>query len=136
MVSPGLTIPADELSWRFSRSAGPGGQSVNTTDSRVELSWAPLESRALGEGQRRRLVPLLVNGRVRVSAAQERSQWQNRRIARHRLAALVRTALAPPARPRIATRPSRASQRRRMQAKRRRGELKQQRRIGPADQEG
>ena len=127
-----VVVPATELRWRFSRSGGPGGQSVNTTDSRVELSFdlaasiavpAELKERAL-----LRLAGRTVDGVLSVVAAEERSQWQNRRLARERLAEQLAAAMAPPARPRRATRPSRGSVERRIAAKRRRSEVKRTRR--------
>lgn len=124
----GLVVPAAELEERFSRSSGPGGQGVNTTDSRVELWWDPATSTALTPAQRERataaLTPYLVGDRVRVVAAEHRSQRRNRRAARERLATLLREALAPPPPARRATKPTRGSQRRRLDAKRRRSEIK------------
>jgi ribosome-associated protein len=104
----GLVIPAAELVERFSRSSGPGGQSVNTADSRA---LANLASR-------------LVDGRLVVDASEHRSQHRNRVAARERLADLLRSALAPPPPPRRPTRPSRRARQRRLDAKRQRGETK------------
>ncbi len=127
----GLVVPAAELDERFTRAGGPGGQGVNTTDSRVELWWDPATSGALTRTQRERataaLTAYLVGGRVRVVAAEHRSQRRNRRAARERLAALIRQALAPPPPPRRPTRPTRGSQRRRLDAKRRRSQIKARR---------
>ena len=132
----GLTIPAAELVERFSRSSGPGGQSVNTTDSRVELVWDVAASTALTEIQRGRLVDglgqRLVEGVLTLVSSEQRSQLQNRSAARARLANLVGDALEPPPPPRRATRPSRAARARRVEAKRQRGQLKSTRRR-PAD---
>ncbi len=127
-VGRGLTIPGGELRERFSRSSGPGGQSVNTTDSRVTLSWDVAATTALS-GPRRarvleRLAPRLVDGVVSVTSETERSQLLNRRAARERLAALVAEALAPPPRKRRPTKPTKGSQRRRLEAKKQRGETK------------
>ncbi len=132
----GLVIAADELGERFSRSSGPGGQGVNTTDSRVELAFEPGTSRSLTESQRDRVVEVLgatlVNGRIVVAASEYRAQLRNRAAARERLAALLREALAPAPPPRRPTRPTRGSQRRRLDAKKRRGQLKSGRgRQGP-----
>jgi ribosome-associated protein len=127
-VPAGLVIPASELVERFSRSSGPGGQSVNTTDSRVELEYDVAASTVLTDTQRarvmRRLAPRLVAGRVMVVASEQRSQLRNRVEARERLAELLREAVAPPPPARRATRPSRASQRRRLESKRRHGATK------------
>ena len=119
----GLVIPAGELVERFSRSPGPGGQSVNTSDSRVELEYDVATSAALSEQQRARLVGRL-GSPVRVVASEHRSQHRNRVAARERLAARVREGLAPPPPPRRPTKPTRGSQRRRLEEKRQRGETK------------
>jgi len=133
----GLRIPDDELIERFSRASGPGGQSVNTTDSRVALSWDVLNSAVLTDAQRRRaldrLAGRLVDGVLTIVAAEHRSQRQNRTAARARLHHLVQDALEPPAPPRRATKPSRAARARRVEAKRRHGELKSLRRRPPDD---
>lgn len=128
----GLVVPDAELVERFSRSSGPGGQGVNTTDSRVELRWDIASSRALDDAQRatleRRLGDRLVDGTLVIVSSEHRAQLQNRNAARARLAALVAEAFEPPAPPRRPTRPSRAARQRRVDAKRRRGELKSLRR--------
>ncbi|MGH3348602.1 MAG: alternative ribosome rescue aminoacyl-tRNA hydrolase ArfB [Nocardioides sp.] len=118
----GLVIPAGELEERFSRSSGPGGQSVNTTDSRVELVFDASGSSVLTPAQAARL------GTVRIVASEHRSQHRNRAAARLRLTAAIREALTPPPSPRVPTKPSKASRRRRVEAKRRRGETKALRR--------
>jgi ribosome-associated protein len=130
-LSDTLTIPAAELEWRFSRSSGPGGQGVNTTDSRVELVFDLAGSRVLGERLRQRalgrLASRLVDGAVVISASEHRSQWQNRMAAQRRLVELLREAIAPPPPPRRATRPSRGAVERRLRAKRQRSAIKCQR---------
>ena len=127
-IRPGVAIPANELVWRFSRSGGPGGQSVNTTDSRVQLEFdvaaSPsipdhLKVRALG-----RLGARLVDGRISVTASEQRSQLQNRRAAERRLVTMLREAMAPPPRVRRPTKPSRAATDRRIKAKKSRGMTK------------
>ena len=127
-VRGSLALPERELRWRFSRASGPGGQGVNTTDSRVELSFdlarspsvpEPLRARAL-----QRLAGRLVDGVLTVVAAEHRSQLRNREAARERLAAALRAAMAPDPPQRRPTRPSAGSQRRRLDAKTRRGRLK------------
>jgi len=131
-VGGDLVVPAAALSWRFSRSSGPGGQGVNTADSRVELSVAPLELPGLTDAQRARLVARLgerlVDGVLTITASEYRQQLRNRQAARDRLAAVLRAALAPPPPTRRRTKPTRGSQERRIQAKKQRGELKRQRR--------
>jgi ribosome-associated protein len=121
----GTTVPADELTERFSRSSGPGGQSVNTTDSRVELLFDPATSTAFTEPQRRRILRALPAGPIAVTASEHRSQLRNRGAARERLVAILREAVAPPPPPRRPTKPSKASQRRRVEAKKQRGQTKQ-----------
>lgn len=131
-VTETVTVPRAELRWRFSRASGPGGQSVNTADSRVELSFDLAATAALPEYLKaralRRLAGRLVGGVVTVTASEHRSQLQNRRAASARLAVLLADAIAPPARPRRPTRPSRGAVERRLAAKRRRAQLKQDRR--------
>lgn len=124
----GAVIPAAELVERFSRSPGPGGQSVNTSDTRVELLFAPGTSTAFTEAQRARLLrhlaESLTQGQISVVASEHRSQLRNRIAARERLVAALREAVAPPPAPRRTTKPSRASQRRRVEAKKQRGQTK------------
>ena len=131
-VSASVAIPRAELSWRFSRSSGPGGQGVNTTDSRVELSWdllgSPILPTALKERAAERLGHRLVRGVLTVVASEHRSQLRNREAAAARLGGLVASAIAPPPRVRRATRPSRGSVERRIADKKRRGEVKRGRR--------
>jgi ribosome-associated protein len=128
----GLEIPRRELRWRFSRAGGPGGQGVNTTDSRVELSYdvagspslpEPLRDRALD-----RLGDRLVDGVLTIVAAENRAQLANRRAAEQRLVEALDAALAPPPRRRRPTRPSRSAVERRLTGKQRRGRAKQLRR--------
>lgn len=113
----GLVIPEAELIERFSRSSGPGGQSVNTTDTRVELVFHGSVSSVLTEDEQLRV------GTIRIVASEHRSQHRNRTAARERLAERIRAALAPEA-PRVPTKPSKASRRRRVEAKKRRSHTK------------
>lgn len=123
-----IEVPDAELAWRFSRSSGPGGQGVNTTDSRVELSFDLANSKALPESLRIRALEALASrlngGVLTVAASQERSQLRNRSLAQQRLAQMLREAIAAPSPRRRATKPSRNSVRRRLDAKKRRGETK------------
>ncbi len=121
-IPDGLVIPEVELVERFSRSSGPGGQGVNTTDSRVELVFDARTSSTLTDAQRARFTDP-----IRIVATEHRSQHRNRMAARDRLAEIVRRTLAPPPPKRVPTKPSKSSQRRRVDSKRRRGELKAQR---------
>jgi len=131
-ISRSIVVPERELSERFSRSSGPGGQGVNTADSRVELSFDVARSPSLPETTRARMVTRLegrlVDGVVTVAASEHRAQLANRRAARERLTALLTEAAAPPPRKRRPTRPSRAANQRRLDEKKRRGETKQSRR--------
>jgi ribosome-associated protein len=137
-VNPRLTIPAAELQWRFSRSSGPGGQSVNTADSRAELSFDVAGSPSLGSTYRHRalerLSGRLVDGVITVSSQSERSQLRNREVAMDRLAELLREAVAPPPAPRRATRPTKAAKERRLDAKKQRGSTKAMRRRPATDE--
>jgi len=134
-VRPGIVIPGAELRWRFSRSSGPGGQGVNTADSRVELSWDVAASTALPPALKERaldrLAGRLVDGVVTIAASEHRAQLRNREAAAARLVALVARAIEPPPRERRPTRPSRAAKERRIAQKKRRGELKRNRRGEP-----
>jgi ribosome-associated protein len=136
-VTPAVVIPAAELRERFSRSSGPGGQSVNTTDSRVELSFDVARSPSVPEPMRERMLQRLegrlVDGVLTVVASEQRSQLQNRLAARERLTDALRRAAAPPPRARRPTRPSRGSRERRLADKRRRSEVKRTRRGGTDD---
>jgi ribosome-associated protein len=136
-VNRWLVIPASELHERFSRSSGPGGQSVNTTDSRVELSFDVARSPSLPEREKNRalarLAARLTDGVVTVTAETERSQLMNRDAARGRLAALLREATAPPPPPRVPTKPTRGARERRLADKRRRAQVKRYRRGDPGE---
>jgi ribosome-associated protein len=129
----GITIPADELSWRFSRSQGPGGQSVNTTDSQAELSYDLASSETLPPALKERALAALsgrlAGGVITVTASEYKSQLRNREAAAARLSALLTEATAPPPPPRRPTRPTRGSVERRLAAKQRRSRLKRQRRL-------
>ena len=136
LVNERLTIPSRDLRWRFSRSSGPGGQGVNTTDSRVELMLDVANCSCLGPFRRARLLEhfdtRLVDGCLRVVVAEERSQWQNRQKALHRMGELLREGLQPPPRTRKVTRPGRGAVRRRLASKKQRGDLKRQRSNKPS----
>jgi ribosome-associated protein len=136
-VGSGVVVPERELSWRFSRSSGPGGQGVNTTDSRVQLRWDVAASEALTEDERARVLGRLgrrlADGVLVVTASEYRSQRRNREAAEHRLVRLVAEALAPPPRARRGTRPTRGSVERRLQGKKHRSDVKRMRREPPGD---
>ena len=120
----GLVVPAGELVERFSKSPGPGGQSVNTSDSRVELAYDVRSASSLTEAQRRRALKRWPGGIVAIAASEHRSQHRNRVAARDRLAELLREALAPPPPPRRPTRPTRGSKERRLKQKKERSRTK------------
>jgi ribosome-associated protein len=120
-------VPATEIVEQFSRSSGPGGQSVNTSDSRVEVVFDVMSSSTLTETMRERALATLGSGRISVTASEHRSQHRNRVAARQRLADRLRAALAPPPLPRVPTKPTRGSQRRRVEGKRRRSQVKSMR---------
>ena len=131
-VTAALTIPESELSWRFSRSSGPGGQSVNTADSRVELLWDAAGSLCLSPLQRERILDRLsgrlAGGVLTIAASEHRAQVRNRDAARERMAAVVAEALRPPSPTRRPTKPSRGAKERRLTAKRQRTNTKRLRR--------
>ncbi|MGN6783237.1 MAG: alternative ribosome rescue aminoacyl-tRNA hydrolase ArfB [Marmoricola sp.] len=130
-IPQGLVIPAEDLQERFSRSSGPGGQSVNTADSRVELVLDLTATAALDDPLRRRAIAALGEV-VRVTASEHRSQHRNREAARERLVERLRSALAPPPPARVPTKPSKGTRRRRLDAKKQRGQTKAlRRRVDP-----
>jgi ribosome-associated protein len=135
----GLSIPVAELGWRFSRSSGPGGQNVNSTDTRVELIFNLATSAALPALHKaralNRLAPRLVDGAVVIVASEHRSQWQNRVAAQRRLVNLLQDAIAPPAAPRRRTKPTRGSVERRLAAKKQRSAIKGKRQGQPRSPE-
>jgi ribosome-associated protein len=130
----GIVIPSEELSWRFSRSSGPGGQSVNTTDSQAELSFDLAGTAALPPVLRDRALAALPGrlskGVITVAASEYKSQLRNREAAAARLSALLTEATAPPRPPRRQTRPTRSSVERRLADKQRRSHLKRLRSSG------
>ncbi|MCZ8379601.1 alternative ribosome rescue aminoacyl-tRNA hydrolase ArfB [Mycobacterium sp. CPCC 205372] len=133
-VTPAFVIPASELSERFSRSSGPGGQGVNTADSRVELSFDVARSPSVPPHLRHRILYRLGGrlsaGILTVTASEHRAQLQNRAAARERMARLLRDAAAAPPPARRPTRPTRGSKERRIAEKKRRGSIKEGRRGG------
>jgi len=133
LISPRVTVPTAELHWRFSRSSGPGGQGVNTTDSRVELSFDVANSPSippfLRERALARLGERLAGGVLTIAASEYRSQLRNREAALARLASALRGAVAPPPRSRRPTTPSRAAVERRLTEKKANAQRKSQRRT-------
>jgi len=128
-VRGSVVLPDAELQWRFSRSSGPGGQGVNTTDSQVELRYDLAASTALPPVWKERALERLAgrltdDGVLVIKASEHRSQWRNREAAAVRLSALLSEAVAPPPRSRRATRPSRGAVERRLTDKKRRSDVK------------
>jgi ribosome-associated protein len=118
-----FTIPDTELTWRFSRSSGPGGQHVNTTDTRVQLSFDLAGSEVFPAHLQQRMLARL-GAEVVVTATEHRSQLRNRRAAEERLVELLTEAMRRPPPRRVPTKPSKAARRRRVDAKKRRSETK------------
>lgn len=132
-ITPDISIPRSELTYRATRSGGPGGQHVNTSSTRIELLWDLSHSRVVSDEQRERLRAKLAprldaEGMVRVVASDHRSQQQNRVAADERLAALVRHALHVPKK-RRKTKPPAAAKERRIKAKKLQSERKRNRRV-------
>ena len=130
-VNTKLEIPANEIQWRFSRSSGAGGQNVNKTESRVEIVFNVFESKTLTAYQKHRISiqdkVKLMNGSICIAVQDKRSQYQNRKIALNRLASTLRELLKPPPKNRRETIPTRSSQRKRVESKKKRGEIKRNR---------
>lgn len=131
-ITPQFRLPLAELEYRASRSGGPGGQHVNTSSTRIEIWWDVAGSPSLSPEQRARLLERLgprldSTGRLRLVSSASRSQWRNREDVTERLQTVLRVALAV-RKKRTPTKPSRAAKKARIEAKRRRGALKQHRR--------
>ncbi|MEV6148809.1 alternative ribosome rescue aminoacyl-tRNA hydrolase ArfB [Nonomuraea sp. NPDC052129] len=128
VVNDSVVIPDAELVWRFSRSSGPGGQGVNTTDSRVELVFDVSATTALPPELKARALDRLGSPTITIAASEYRSQLRNREAAEQRLAQRIREAIAPPPKRRRATKPSRGSVERRIASKKLRSDVKRLRR--------
>ena len=130
-INTKLEIPVNEIQWRFSRSSGAGGQNVNKTDSRVEIVFNVFESKTLTPYQKHRISIQaeikLINGCICIAVQDKRTQYQNRQLALSRLASILRELLKPPPKKRRETKPTRSSQKRRVESKKKRGELKKSR---------
>ena len=131
IITSRLVIPSRELKWRFSRSSGPGGQKVNKTNTRVEIIFNIEESKVLNDYQKKvltkKLKTKLVNNCICIAVQEERNQLLNRQIAIARISSLIRNSLKNFTKVRKATKPSKASQNRRLDSKKKRGELKKNR---------
>ena len=130
-INAKLVIPDNEIHWRFSRSSGSGGQNVNKTDSRVEIVFNVSESKTLTPYQKHRISVQdevkLINGSICIAVQDKRTQYQNRQLALSRLASTLREILKPPPKKRRETIPTRSSQKKRVDSKKKRGELKKSR---------
>ena len=130
-INTKLEIPVNEIQWRFSRSSGAGGQNVNKTDSRVEIVFNVFESKTLTPYQKHRISiqdeVKLNNGCICIAVQDKRTQYQNRQMALSRLTSILRELLKPPPKKRRETKPTRSSQRKRVESKKKRGELKKSR---------
>ena len=133
IITSRLVIPSRELKWRFSRSSGPGGQKVNKTNTRVEIIFNIEESKVLNDYQKKvltkKLKTKLVNNCICLAVQEERNQLLNRQIAIKRISSEIRNSLKNSSKIRKATKPSKASQNRRIDSKKKRGELKKNRQI-------
>ena len=133
IITSRLVIPSRELKWRFSRSSGPGGQKVNKTNTRVEIIFNIKESKVLNDYQKKvltkKLKTKLVNNCICLAVQEERNQLLNRQIAIKRISSDIRNSLKNSSKIRKATKPSKASQNRRLDSKKKRGELKKNRQI-------
>ena len=130
-ITPRLVIPSNELKWRFSRSSGPGGQKVNKTDSRVEIIFNIEESKVLNDYQKmiikKKLKTKLVNNCICLAVQDQRTQLLNRQLAIFRISSLIKHSLTNYSKNRKATKPSKSSQKRRLDSKKKRGEIKKNR---------
>ena len=130
-INTKLEIPSNEIKWRFSRASGAGGQNVNKTDSRAEIVFNVSESKTLTPYQKYRISiqdeVKLSNGCICIAVQDKRTQYQNRQLALSRLTLTLRELLKPPRKERRETIPTRSSQRRRVESKKKRGELKRNR---------
>ncbi len=133
IITSRLVIPSRELKWRFSRSSGPGGQKVNKTNTRVEIIFNIDESKVLNDYQKKvltkKLRTKLVNNCICLAVQEERNQLLNRQIAIKKISSVIRNSLKNSSKIRKATKPSKASQNKRLDSKKKRGELKKNRQI-------
>tara|TARA_Y100001968_G_scaffold231937_1_gene214663 strand:+ start:1230 stop:1655 length:426 start_codon:yes stop_codon:yes gene_type:complete len=136
-INTKLTIPASEIQWRFSRSSGAGGQNVNKTDSRAEIVFNVSESKALTPYQKHRILIQdeikFINNSICIAVQDKRTQYQNRQLALSRLASTLRKLLQPPPKKRKETIPTRSSQKKRVESKKKRGEIKRNRQTKKLD---
>ena len=130
-ITKTLVIPSKEIKWRFSRSSGPGGQNVNKIESRVEIIFNLEDSKILNDYQKAileiNLKNKLVNNSLRLAVQEQRNQLLNKQLALKKLGSIIRDALSKPTKIRHPTKPTKASQKKRIELKKKRGELKKSR---------
>ncbi len=130
-INSQLEIPTHEIQWKFSRSSGAGGQNINKTDSRVQIVFNVFESKSLTAYQKHRISiqnkVKLVNGSICIAVQDKRTQFQNRQLALSRLVLTLQEILKPSTKKRKETIPTRSSQRKRVESKKKRGEIKRSR---------
>ena len=130
-ITQELSIPINEIQWRFSRSSGPGGQNINKTESKVEIIFNIKKSKALNFSQKNLLLEKLknkiVNGYISIKVQEKRSQLKNRELAIQRLISLLKEIIMKEEKIRKISRPTKSSQKRRVESKKKRGELKKNR---------
>ena len=130
-ITKTLVIPSNEIKWRFSRSSGPGGQNVNKIESRVEIIFNLEDSKVLNDYQKeilkRNLKNKLVNNSLRLAVQENRNQLQNRQLALMKLSSIIKNGLNKQFKFRKSTKPTKASQKKRVEFKKKRGELKKSR---------
>ena len=130
-ITKNLVIPSKEIKWRFSRSSGPGGQNVNKIDSKVEIIFNLEDSKVLNDYQKeilkRNLKNKLVNNSLRLSVQEHRNQLLNRQLALIKFSSIIKDGLNKPFKFRKSTKPTKASQKKRVEFKKKRGELKKSR---------
>ena len=130
-ITKTLVIPSNEIKWRFSRSSGPGGQNVNKIESRVEIIFNLEDSKVLNDYQKeilkRNLKKKLVNNTLRLAVQEHRNQFLNRQLALMKFTSIIKNALNKPFKLRKSTQPTKASQKKRVEVKKKRGDLKKSR---------
>ena len=130
-INEKLIIPSDEIQWRFSRSSGPGGQNINKIESKVEIIFDIYKSKSLNSFQKNLLLKKLnnkiINGCISIKVQEKRTQFKNRQLAIKKLISLMKEIITSKEKVRKVTRPTKSSQRRRVESKKKRGEIKRNR---------
>ena len=130
-INQKLIIPSDEIQWRFSRSSGPGGQNINKIESKVEIIFDIYKSKSLNSFQKNLLLKKLnnkiINGCISIKVQEKRTQFKNRQLAIKKLISLMKEIITSKEKVRTVTKPTKSSQRRRVESKKKRGEIKRNR---------